>query len=195
MVVELLVESDHGGDRRLLGTNTDVEGVAEAIRGIDLRGSDICVIGAGGAARAAFTQLAPMQWAALLVMARDPEKAVRVAAMCGANGTGVPFKPSSTALCEASLLINATQLGMTGQEPMPMFVIDELHELAAGALVFDMVYAPVDTELLTAARRLGLRTADGLTMLIGQAAVAFERFFGQPAPREHDVELRALLTG
>jgi shikimate dehydrogenase len=56
-----------------------------------------------------------------------------------------------------------------------------------------MVYAPLETPLLKEARRLGLRTIDGLQMLVAQAAVAFEKFFGQPAPREHDAELRALL--
>ena len=106
----------------------------------------------------------------------------------------MPFAAGSTALCEASLLINATQLGMIGQESMPAFVLEELTDLAEGALVFDMVYAPLETELLAEARQLGFRTADGLTMLIGQAAVAFEKFFGQPAPREHDAELRALLA-
>jgi shikimate dehydrogenase len=83
---------------------------------------------------------------------------------------------------------------MAGQEPMPVFLLSELDELANGALVFDMVYAPLETELLAAARRGGLRTADGLVMLVGQAAAAFEKFFGQPPPREYDAELRAKLT-
>jgi shikimate dehydrogenase len=181
-------------DGRLVGTNTDIDGVADAIGPGDRQGEDICVIGAGGAARAAFTLLAEKRWDALLVLARNPGKAVRVSAQCGARGTGVPFKPNSTAFCEASLLINATQLGMAGQESMPAFVLEELAELANGALVFDMVYVPLETELLATARRLGFRTADGLVMLIGQAAAAFATFFGQSAPREHDAELRGLLT-
>jgi shikimate dehydrogenase len=94
----------------------------------------------------------------------------------------------------AGLFINATQLGMTGQTPMPPFVLAELCEMLDGALVFDMVYAPLETELLAAAREHGHQTVDGLVMLIGQAAAAFERFFGQAAPREHDAELRELLT-
>jgi shikimate dehydrogenase len=83
---------------------------------------------------------------------------------------------------------------MAGQEPMPGFILDELVGLAVDALVFDMVYAPLETQLLKTARQGGYRTADGLVMLIGQAATAFERFFGQPPPREHDAELRRLLT-
>jgi shikimate dehydrogenase len=181
-------------DGCLIGANTDIDGVAEAIGDLDLTGQDVCVIGAGGAARAAFTLLAERRCAVMLVLARNPDKAVRVSAQCGSPGTGVTFAAGSTALCEAALLINATQLGMTGQESMPGFILDELTDLAEGALVFDMVYAPLETELLAAARRLGFRTADGLTMLIGQAAVAFEKFYGQPAPRQHDAELRELLT-
>ncbi len=72
--------------------------------------------------------------------------------------------------------------------------MSELDDLGEGALVFDMVYAPLETDLLATARRKGIRTADGLVMLIGQAATAFVRFFGQAPPREYDAELRALLT-
>ena len=62
------------------------------------------------------------------------------------------------------------------------------------AFVFDMVYSPLETDLLRRARQLGRQTADGLVMLIGQAAAAFELFFSMPAPREHDAELRERLT-
>jgi shikimate dehydrogenase len=181
-------------DGSLIGANTDIDGVAEAIGDLDLTGQEVCVIGAGGAARAAFQFLSKQRCAAVLVLARNPEKALGVASELSLMAVGVPLNAGSSALCEASLLINATQLGMTGQESMPGFVLDELTDLAEGALVFDMVYSPLETELLASARRLGFRTAGGLTMLVGQAAVAFEKFFGQPAPRQHDAELRALLT-
>ena len=182
-----------GSDGRLIGTNTDVDGVAEAIGSSDLSGRTVCVIGAGGAARAAFTLLARRN-CTVHAMARDPQKAVRVAKSCGNQAVGMGFAAGSSALVGASLLINATQLGMNGQEPMPDFLLDELGDMASGALVFDMVYAPLDTGLLKAALARGLRTADGLSMLVGQAAVAFEKFFGHPAPRSHDAQLRALLT-
>ncbi len=186
------ISKQEGGS--LAGTNTDVDGVEEALAGIDLQGQEVCVIGGGGAARSAFTVLARRNCASVFVLARNPEKAVKVADACGVFGVGVPLAPDSAALYEAKLLINATQLGMTGQERMPGFILSELEEMAEGALVFDMVYVPLETDLLAAARRKGIRTCDGLVMLIGQAAVAFEKFFGQPAPREHDAELRALLT-
>jgi shikimate dehydrogenase len=79
---------------------------------------------------------------------------------------------------------------MHGQPPL---AIDFSH-VPPGALVYDVVYAPLETPFLAAARNHGLRTFDGLEMLVGQAAVAFERFFGLPAPRDFDPELRGLLT-
>lgn len=185
------VYRDQVGD--LVGTNTDVSGVDEALGGLDLAGQEVCVIGNGGAARAAFAALARRETAAVHVLARDPDKAAKVANSFDLLGVGTRLAPGSPALYEARLLINASQLGMTGQERMPGFVLAELDEMGEGGLVFDMVYAPLETDLLAAARRKGIATADGLTMLIGQAAMAFDKFFGQPAPREHDAELRALL--
>jgi shikimate dehydrogenase len=178
----------------LSGTNTDVDGVAEAIAGLDLNGREVTVIGAGGAARAAFALLSRSNCTSVHVLARNPEKAAIAANECGLDVVGHVFAPDTSALRESILLINATQLGMSGQERMPSFILSQLDELAEGALVFDMVYAPLETELLVAARRNGIRTSDGLAMLIGQAATAFEKFFGRPTPREHDAELRALLT-
>jgi shikimate dehydrogenase len=180
------------GDQ-LLGTNTDVDGVADALSGIDLRGRAALVIGAGGAARSAFAFLADRD-CSVRVLARSADKARRALDDCGVTGEVRPFAAGGHAFDQAAVLINATQLGMTGQPPMPGFVIDGLARMADDAMVFDMVYAPLDTQLLKAARALGRRGADGLLMLIGQAAVAFEHFFGQPPPRAHDAELRALLT-
>ena len=88
------------------------------------------------------------------------------------------------------LVINASSLGMQGQPPL---AFDWSHA-PPGSIAYDIVTAPRDTVLLQTARAAGHRTIDGLSMLIGQAAVAFERFFGQPAPREHDAELRRILT-
>jgi shikimate dehydrogenase len=161
---------------------------------MDLKGQEVCVIGNGGAARAAFAALATKHCASVFLLARNPDKAVKAARDFDFLGVGVPFEPDSPALYEAMLLINATQLGMVGQDRMPGFILSELDDLGEGALVFDMVYAPLETDLLATARRKGIRTADGLVMLIGQAATAFERFFGRAPPRECDAELRAMLT-
>ena len=79
---------------------------------------------------------------------------------------------------------------MRGQPPL---AFDWCHA-PPGSIAYDIVTDPVETAFLTNARAAGFATIDGLAMLIGQAAAAFELFFGQPAPREHDADLRALLT-
>lgn len=80
---------------------------------------------------------------------------------------------------------------MLDNPPVPI----DLTRFYPDTIVFDMVYSPLETPLLGQARRLGLRTIDGLTMLIGQAALAFRGFFGVDPPRENDdAQLRALLT-
>ena len=88
------------------------------------------------------------------------------------------------------IFVNTSPLGMTGH---PQLDVD-LSCIVTDTIVYDIVTHPLETPLLRQARSLGLRTVDGLAMLVGQAAAAFEKFFGQPAPREHDAELRALLT-
>jgi shikimate dehydrogenase len=80
---------------------------------------------------------------------------------------------------------------MAGQPPLDL----DLDALPDDALVYDIVYHPLETPLLAAARARDLDTVDGLEMLVGQAAVAFELFFGTEPPRDREDELRALLLG
>jgi len=179
-------------DGRLAGTNTDVDGVGMAIRSAPSAGHAV-VIGAGGAARAAYAKLAEERRPGTIILARSPEKAQAAADDCGLDARILPFEAGSGAIDGASLLINATQLGMDGQERMPAFILEDLTSMAEGGLVFDMVYAPLETDLLRAAAEAGLDRSDGLVMLVGQAATAFEAFFGARPPREFDGELRELL--
>jgi shikimate dehydrogenase len=86
--------------------------------------------------------------------------------------------------------VNATSLGMTGQPPLDL----DLSALPGDAIVYDLVYAPLETGLLKAARARNLDSVDGLEMLIGQAALAFELLFAFAPPRDRDDELRELLT-
>lgn len=181
-------------DSRLIGTNTDVDGVAEAVARSRLPDGICVVIGSGGAARAAFAFLARSDCGQVRVIARSPEKAANAVRECGLEAQIVPFAEAAGAISGASLLVNATQLGMQGQQAMPGDILDVLGTMSGDAVVFDMVYSPLDTELLEAARRLGFARSDGLVMLIGQAATAFERFFGEPAPRQCDDELRRMLV-
>jgi shikimate dehydrogenase len=88
-------------------------------------------------------------------------------------------------------VVNASPLGMAGQPPLAF----DLSHAPPGSIVYDIVTHPLDTPLLQAARDAGFQTVDGLSMLIGQAAIAFEKLFGRPPPRDDgDRALRALLA-
>ena len=115
-----------------------------------------------------------------------PLKAAALLSRFGLKGDVLPL---TGRLPAAKLLVNTSALGMEGQPPLDL----DLLPLPSDAVVYDIVYAPLHTPLLDAAEARGLETIDGLEMLVGQAAAAFELFFGQPAPREHDGELRELL--
>jgi shikimate dehydrogenase len=156
---------------RLIGLNTDVDGIAEALAGAD-RGS-VVLIGAGGAAKAARAALADAG-EIVSITRQNIEKTELIAG--------------------ATLIVNATPLGMAHAGPMPAALLAALPSAAHRATVLDMVYDPLDTPLLQAARAVGLRTVDGLAMLIGQARRAFRLFFGAEPPAEHDAELRHLLS-
>lgn len=181
-------------DGNLAATNTDVDGVAAALAGFELRGRHVVVMGAGGAARAALAFLTDKRCGSVRILARNVERAEKAARDCRLFAEIHPFEAKTGAFQSAEILINATQLGMKGQTPIPEFILDDLRMMDRNALVFDMVYNPVETELLKAACREGLHTADGLTMLIGQAVVALTRFFDAIVSRGYDAELRELLT-
>lgn len=176
-----------GADGRLTGHNTDVAGITGPA-GTALQGRPMLLVGSGGAARAGAAAAVAGGASALWIMARNPDAAGALLASTGLRGgvlaMGDPL-PETT-----GLVFNATTLGMAGQPPLDL----DLASLPADAVVFDAVYTPLETALLAAARARGLATIDGLAMLIGQAAEAFRLFFGADAPRQHDDELRALLT-
>lgn len=175
----------------LRATNTDSRGVLEAV---DSCPWPVCVIGNGGAARAALGALDLLAAHNLRLLVRDVSRGRAMLDDMGYDGEVFPFTLAGDAMRGCEGIINATSLGMTGQPEMPAVLLDSLANASPDAFVFDMVYAPLDTKLLSYARNLSLRPVDGLTMLIGQASEAFWHFFDQPAPRQHDVELRALLA-
>ncbi len=178
-------------DGTLIGTNTDAAGFAAPIAAMnlaeDLAGQSVVVIGAGGAARAVLFALARLGVGHVTIINRSPLKAAGLLATFGLKGA---VQPLGAPLPRAALVVNASALGMTGQAPLDL----DLAGLPDDAVVYDIVYAPLETSLLAQARRRGLDTIDGLDMLIGQAALAFELFFGQTPPRDRDAELRMLLT-
>lgn len=189
-------------DRLLAGTNTDAAGFLEPLA-VDLAQTHYFrmarIIGTGGAARAIITALAG-QGFTLVVAGRDPGKARAlldelapkgehhaIALSHFADPTDFVFDDRDACL---DLIVNASLLGMQGQPPL---AFDWSHA-PPGSIAYDIVTAPHDTAFLQGARANGHRTIDGLSMLIGQAAAAFALFFGAPAPREHDAELRRILT-
>ena len=174
---------DEGG---IAVTNTDAAGFYAPLADCDLAGRPVAVVGAGGAARAVLFALARMGVGPVTILNRTPMKAMGLLSAFGLKGQVLPL---DARLPAAALLVNTSTLGMTGQPPLDL----DLSPLPSGAIVYDIVYAPLVTPLLAAAEARGLETIDGLEMLVGQAAAAFELFFGRPAPREHDAELRALL--
>jgi shikimate dehydrogenase len=171
---------------RIEADNTDHVGIARALES-DSGSGPAVLIGAGGAARAALYHL-KAQDREIRILNRTRDRAEALAAEFGISAH-IHTLDDPAAFKDASLVINATSLGMTGQPPLTV----DLSGMEDDALVFDMVYAPLKTELLAQAGRLGRRTADGLIMLVGQARPAFERFFGAPAP-EHEGVRHALLA-
>ncbi len=174
-------------DGGVMGTNTDAGGFMMPIMDMPLAGEAAIVVGTGGAAHAVLFALKQSCIGAVTILARNPLKGAALLARFGLKGQ---VKPLDASLPPALLLANASSLGMAGQ---PLLDLD-LSPLPDDALVYDLVYAPLETALLKAAREQGLEVVDGLDMLIGQAALAFEMFFGAAVPEGHDDELRELLT-
>jgi shikimate dehydrogenase len=173
-------------DGALQATNTDAAGFFAPIADIDWVGAPVAVIGAGGAARAILFALAQADVGDVTLVARSPLKAMALLSHFGLKGK---VQPMDAPLPPVALLVNSSPLGMVGQ---PAFEVD-LSPLPDDAHVYDIVYSPLETALLKAARAQDLDTTNGLDMLIGQAALAFELFFGQPPPEDGEDELRALL--
>ncbi|OQW45577.1 MAG: shikimate dehydrogenase [Proteobacteria bacterium SG_bin6] len=176
-----------GGDGPF-ATNTDAAGFYAPLAEQDLAGAPVAVIGAGGAARAVLFALAKMGVGPVTLLNRTPLKGAALLARFGLKGKALPL---GATLPPVRLLVNASPLGMAGQPELAL----DLDPLPEDAIVYDLVYAPLDTPLLLAAEARGLEAIDGLDMLIGQAALAFELFFGAAPPRDRDEELRALLGG
>lgn len=173
-------------DGALIGTNTDAGGFYAPIADLDLAGAPIALIGAGGAARAILFALSRIGVGPVTIFNRNVLKAAALLGVFGLKGRALPL---GAPLPAAKLLVNTSALGMTGQPPLDL----DLSPLPEDALVYDIVYTPLETPLLAAARARDLDTVDGLEMLIGQAALAFELLFGAAPPRDRDDELRTLL--
>ncbi len=166
-------------DGGLMGDNTDVAGflanMDEAAPGWAERAKLAIVIGAGGAARAIVYALMSRGFERIAIVNRTQERAETLAAHFGGSTTAMAWADLSKNLAEADLLVNSSSLGMVGQPPLAL----DLSALPERAVVADIVYVPLRTPLIEAASACGLRTVEGLGMLLHQAAPAFARWFGR----------------
>lgn len=169
---------------KLNATNTDAAGfmanLDEQAPQWNASGRPALVIGAGGAARAILYALLQGGAPKVLLTNRTAERATALADYFGPMSLTpnwvelVDWKERGRAVGECGLIVNATSLGMTGEKPLEL----DLAKLREDAVVADIVYAPLVTPLLAAARNRGRATVDGLGMLLHQAAPGFERWFG-----------------
>ncbi len=174
----------------LRSTNTDIEGF---INNLDASApewdaaTDALVLGAGGSSRAVLFGLIERGIARVHLANRTAERAQALADQFGPRIIPVPWEAIGDVLPRVGLLVNTTSLGMQGQPPLAI----EADRLPAHAVVADLVYVPLPTPLLAAAEARGLKTADGLGMLLHQAVRGFELWFGQRP--EVTPELRELV--
>ncbi len=177
---------------QLAGYNTDAPGLVRALEeaGARTKGARAVIVGAGGAARAAVVGLAGAGAAEIVVAARAPDKArallesVRPAlGEVVAQAVAIDDGALREACSNATLLVQATSATLEdGPEALALAASLPLDALASGAVVMDVVYEPRETAVLRAANALGLRTVNGLGMLLHQGALAFERFTERAAP-------------
>jgi len=165
-------------DGTLEGRNTDGFGFSENLRdalpGWSAVAGPAVLLGAGGAARAVAVALLDAGAPEVRLANRTAERAERLAADIGGPIRVVGWDDRTAALADASMLVNTTTLGMAGQPPLDL----PLDRLPPTAVVNDIIYAPLETALLAAARRRGNPVVDGLGMLLHQARPAFCAWFG-----------------
>ena len=175
-------------DGRIEGSNTDGFGFLESVReqapGWQPAQGPVVLLGAGGAARAIAAALLDAGCPLVTLVNRSRERAEALARDLG----GAVAVSEAPPLEDAALLVNTTSLGMQGQPPLAI----DLAPLPEAAIVADIVYVPLETPLLAAARARGLAGVDGLGMLLHQARPGFEAWFGA-APRV-DATLRAVVA-
>jgi shikimate dehydrogenase len=173
-------------DDHIEGRNTDAGGLAaslnEALGKNALAGKSAVLLGSGGAARAAVLALADLGVRDIRIMGRDPHRAAMLAQELSKK-VSVPLQTFSwnqwtAAAKDAGILVNATSAGMSGTQKLDL----PLDPLPVNAVVCDLVYNPLETDLLKRAQSTGHRIVDGLGMLMHQAVPAFEAFYGE-APK------------
>ena len=173
------------GGRRILADNSDIAGFAAAIEETGRRPANALILGAGGAARGVAVALKRrLGVSRVVIVNRTRARADEVARSVDAE-TG-DWAARNGALAGVDLLVNTTSLGMTGEEPLDI----DLAPLPATAIVADIVYSPLETPLLKAARAKGCAAIDGLAMLMHQAAFGYRAWLGSTAVVDEDLRAR-----
>jgi shikimate dehydrogenase len=166
------------GAGRLNASNTDAYGFMTNLNAVAPGWNEgrrpVMVLGAGGAGRAVLHGLLAEGASRILLANRTSGRAQELADAFGPAVTVVDWRERDRALLGCGLLVNATSLGMTGKEALDL----DLALLPSDAVVADLVYSPLETRLLAAARGRDNRAVDGLGMLLHQAVSGFERWFG-----------------
>jgi len=174
----------------LWGGNTDAFGFAanlDTLRPGWDRADTALVLGAGGASRAVIYALKKRGFSDIRIVNRTVGRARELSDRFGAGVSAHGWMACPELIKDAALVVNTTSLGMEGKDLLHV----DLSSARSDALVTDIVYVPLETPLLREARRHGLQTADGLGMLLHQAAPGFERWFGTRP--EVTAELRELV--
>ncbi len=195
--INTIVVADDGA---LAGSNTDAFGFIENLRdhvpdqvAAGWSGRPVTVLGAGGAARAVCTALLDCGVGEIRLVNRTADRAVALSetlAGLAERATIYAWSDRAAALADTGLLVNTTVLGMRGQEPLAL----DLAKLPGDATVNDIVYTPLETDLLAQARRRGNPVVDGLGMLLHQARPGFQAWFGVEPTVDDDLR-QAVLAG
>lgn len=179
-------------DGTVRADNTDGEGLLYAFArqapSLILKAAPVVILGAGGAARGAAAALILAGVPRVHIVNRTLEKAQSIASALGPKVQAFDPAHAEAAFDGAGAVINATSLGLGGGEGPAV----PWQSVSDGAVFMDMVYKPIETDLLANASARGYQTVDGLDMLIGQARPSFEAFFGAPPPASVDVRALAL---
>lgn len=165
-------------DGKIHADNTDGVGFIQNLRqnapGWDPKAGPAALLGAGGAARAVISALLEVGVPQIMIANRTRVRADALKTEFGKRIVVIDWVQAGNMMEDAATVVNTTSLGMIGKPPLRV-PLDGLHK---GAMVTDLVYAPLKTRLLAEAEKLGCQTVDGLGMLLHQAVPAFERWFG-----------------
>ena len=178
-------------DGRIHGANSDVTGFLANLDASALgwdKAQTALVLGAGGAARAIVYALQSRGLKEICIANRTRERSAALAQVFGSVARAVDWADIGAASARCGLVVNTTSLGMKGQPPLAF----DVTPLPADAVVCDIVYAPLETNLLIAAAARGLRSVGGLGMLLHQAVLGFSHWFG--ATPQVTPELYALIA-